>query len=189
MDNRKSKYWATIVYQESAAENWVNVLKISHVKCFISPLHDKDVDGDGNVKKAHWHVVFIFDNVTTDSNAKFIISIIGGVGCERVMSITGMARYLCHMDDPDKAQYEKKDVISLCGADYQSMIDNPENDMKTLLDICMFCEENNIISYAQLVEFVMYEKKEWWETVVRKSQFLHAYLKSKGWTQGLNKEQ
>ena len=177
MSVRKSKYWATIVYQESAAENWVDILKISHVKCIISPLHDKDVNEDGTLKKPHWHVVFIMDMACSDKDARFIIDIINGVGCERVMSITGMVRYLTHMDDPEKAQYDKSDVVSLCGADYQSYINNPDNFMKTLMEICMYCEENDISDYAKLVSYCMHEKKEWWATINNKTYQIVQYLK------------
>lgn len=178
----KSKYWACVVYQESAAENWINALKMCHVKCVISPLHDKDLHEDGTPKKPHWHVLFIFDGITTEKNARFIIDCIKGVGCLKVVSLVGTARYLCHMDDPDKAQYDLKDVISLCGADIYELIDSKEHDMSTLREIAKYCVENNIISYAQLNRIALYDKPEWFETVVRKTQYLNNMLKSEGWT-------
>ena len=47
---------------------------------------------------------------------------IGGVGCQRINVVRGYARYLCHLDNPEKAQYNISDVISLGGADYQEVI-------------------------------------------------------------------
>lgn len=182
MSVKKSKYWACVVYQESAAENWINVLKMCHVKCVISPLHDKDFHDDGTPKKPHWHVLFIFDGITTEKNARFIIDCIKGVGCEKVMSLVGTARYLCHLDNPEKALYDLKDAVSLCGADIYALIDSKEHDMSTLREIAKYCEENNIISYAQLNRIALYERPEWFETVVRKTQYLNNMLKSKGWT-------
>lgn len=177
----KSKYWACVVYQDSCLNNWITVLEMCHVKCIISPLHDKDLHEDGTPKKPHWHVLFIFDSVTTEKNALYIIGVINGVGCLKVMSLRGTARYLCHMDNPEKAQYDLKDTVSLCGADIYELIDSKEHDMSTLREIAKYCEENNIISYAQLNRIALYERPEWFETVVRKTQYLNNFLKSTGW--------
>ena len=47
---------------------------------------------------------------------------IGGVGVEPVKSVRAYARYLCHLDSPDKVCYRTEDVLSLSGADYNTMI-------------------------------------------------------------------
>ena len=47
---------------------------------------------------------------------------IGGVGVEPVKSVRAYARYLCHLDSPDKVCYRTEDVLSLSGADYNTMM-------------------------------------------------------------------
>lgn len=49
----------------------------------------------------------MFDGVKTIEQAKDLFEQIGGVGCEKVNSIRGYARYLCHLDNPEKAQYDQ----------------------------------------------------------------------------------
>lgn len=50
-ENIKKRNWGFILYTESAPLNWIEILKESGLPCCISPLHDKDVDSDGNLKK------------------------------------------------------------------------------------------------------------------------------------------
>ena len=40
-----------IVYPESAPSNWRDTLNKTHLRWIESPLHDKDVNADGEVKK------------------------------------------------------------------------------------------------------------------------------------------
>ena len=53
----KTRSWSFIVYPESAPSNWIDILNDMHIEIIISPLHDKDTDPDGEVKKAHYHVM------------------------------------------------------------------------------------------------------------------------------------
>ena len=47
-------------YPESAPENWRDILDDYHIPWVESPLHDKDVNPDGEIKKAHWHIGLFF---------------------------------------------------------------------------------------------------------------------------------
>lgn len=55
----RTRNYATIVYPESAPPNWISILEDEHIASFISPLHDKDIENDGEntPKKAHYHVI------------------------------------------------------------------------------------------------------------------------------------
>ena len=118
----RTRNYATVVYPESAPEDWQTILEECFVPAFISPLHDSDVNPGGEIKKAHYHVVIMFDSVKTIEQAVAVFEKIGGVGCEKVNSIRGYARYLCHLDNPEKFQYPQEKVRALCGADYITTI-------------------------------------------------------------------
>lgn len=50
--------------------------------------------------------MILFEGVKTSEQAKEVFSAIGGVGIEPLKSTRAYARYLCHLDNPDKAQYD-----------------------------------------------------------------------------------
>ena len=102
----RGRNFATVVYPESASADWQEVLAAEFVPAFISPLHDKDINPGGEVKKAHYHVILMFDGKKSEDQVREVFARIGGVGLERVQSIRGYARYLCHLDNPEKQQYE-----------------------------------------------------------------------------------
>ena len=117
IDDRKRDY-ACVVYPDSAKKDWISIIADLKVPVFISPLHDQDVNPDGELKKPHYHVMFMFEGKKSEDQFDFIKSLFGGVGNELILSRKGYARYLCHLDNPEKAQYHISEVISLCGANY-----------------------------------------------------------------------
>lgn len=177
--------FATVVYPDSAPENWSEILSKQFIPAFISPLHDKDKDPTGEDKKPHWHVVLMFDGKKSIEQVTEIFNLIGGVGCEKVNSIRGYARYLCHLDNPEKYQYNQSDVRCLSGADYPSTIGLAIDKYKAIGEMIDFCEENDIVSYSELLKYCRLERFDWFRilcdngTVVMKE-----YLKSKSWTEG-----
>ena len=182
----RTRNFATVVYPESAPSNWLDILAEQFVPAFVSPLHDKDINPTGEAKKPHYHVIIMFDGVKTREQAENIFSKINGVGCEIIQSIRGYARYLCHLDNPDKAQYKQDEVICFCGADYVSTIGLAIDKYKSIGEMIDFCEEYNIISYSELLKYCRMHRFDWFRilcdngTVVMKE-----YLKSRYWTEKL----
>ena len=116
--NSRTRNYATVVYPESAPEMWQTILAEFKIPAFISPLHDSDKNANGEDKKPHYHVMLMYDSVKTEDQAREVFDKIGGVGCERVNSIRSYARYLCHLDNPDKHQYNTEDVKQFCGTEF-----------------------------------------------------------------------
>lgn len=180
-DARKRNF-ATVIYPESAPENWREILAGYFVPAFVSPLHDKDVNATGDPKKAHHHVMVMFEGKKSDEQVKTMFDSIGGVGLERVESLRGYARYLCHLDNPEKAQYNPSDVVSMNGSDYSYTIGIVADKYKAVREMIAFCKANQIVSYAELLEYASAEQDTWFRilcdsgTVVMKE-----YLKSVSW--------
>ena len=84
----KGRDWTFIVYPESAPSNWRDTLNKTHLRWIESPLHDKDVNADGEVKKEHWHILLSYD---------------GPVGLSAVKKITDEL----NCPAPQKSQVEK----------------------------------------------------------------------------------
>ena len=49
----RARNFATIIYPESAPNDFLLILKDFKVNFFLSPLHDKDCDIHGELKKPH----------------------------------------------------------------------------------------------------------------------------------------
>lgn len=180
---RRTRNFATIVYPESAPEGWQSLLSDQFVPAFVSPLHDHDINPDGERKKQHYHVLIMFDGVKTTEQAKEIFDLIGGVGCEIVQSLRGYARYLCHLDNPEKFQYNQEEVCSYCGADYLSCIGLPTDKYKAIKEMMDYCLSNQIESYSDLLEYASESHYDWFRVLCDSgTMVIKEYLKSRTYT-------
>lgn len=174
--------FASVVYPESAPENWLETLDGLHVPAFVSPLHDKDVNPNGSPKKAHWHVLIMFAGVKTQEQAQAVISAIGGVGCESVSTVRGYARYLVHADNPEKAQYSKSDVKAFSGADYDAITHLPTDDVKLIREMVEYIRVNQVTGFAMFADICARDHEDWFRALVTKSAyFIKEYIKSLTW--------
>lgn len=162
----RTRNWATIVYPESAPCDWLDKLADVKVPALVSPLHNRDVNANGEVKKDHYHVMLMFQSVKSQPQVKVIVASFGGVGTEYVQSQRGYARYLCHLDNPEKAQYEPKDVKQLCGAMAYSELVSSEADKKSMVkQMLAFCRDNGIYEFCDLAYYAMDEREDWYEVL------------------------
>ncbi len=179
---KRARAWTCIVYPESASEGWQEVLREQLVECLISPLHDKDVEPTGELKKAHWHVVLSFKNPTSAEKAQEVFSAIGGVGCEKVKDFKQLARYLCHLDQPNKHRYAIEDVVSIGAIDYQALVMTGADEDEMLDDIFDFIRTNHIVSFSAFVDYVREQKPEWRRVVYHQyAALISRYIKSIAW--------
>lgn len=178
----RTRNFATVVYPDSVNDNWQDILIEQRIPCFISPLHNMDTNPYGEPKKAHYHILLMFDSVKTQAQAKEVFDLINGVGCEIVKSIRGYARYLCHLDNPEKYQYNIDDVRSLFGADYNNIIGLVSDKYLTIREIITYCVENHIYRYDELFLFAMQEKDNWYRCLCDNGTYVvKEFLKSRYW--------
>lgn len=179
----RTRNFATVVYPDSAPTDWKEKLDQLHVAAFISPLHDKDVNPNGELKKAHYHVLVMFEGPKDyDTQVKPIFDEIGAVGREIVNSARGYARYLCHLDNPEKATYSPSEVLCMGGADYYGVVTLPTDDLKVITEIKRFCRENEIYSLAEIIDIAESLHPEWYSTIVMSRCYvIDKYIKSLEW--------
>lgn len=177
---KKSRNWATIGYTESMPENWIQILQDEHVDCVISPLHDSDLNDDGSKKKSHYHIVLRFDGPTTDNIAKEIFSRIQSVGCERVNSFLAMCRYLTHMDNPEKAQYDPDDVTVIGNINYKDIILSDIDKYKVTREIVQFVKDNDITEYTEIFDYAMMNNETWFRALCDNATYqVNKYIESR----------
>lgn len=177
----RTRNFATLVYPESAPEGWQTTLSEKCIPAFISPLHDKDVNSlTGEPKKPHYHVMIMFDSVKTREQAIEVFDSIGGVGCEIIVSLRGSARYLCHLDNPEKARYDTEKVRALAGADYVGIIGLVTDKYKALGEILDYCDENDVYNIGDLIMYCRQERFDWFRVLCDSGIYiLKEYMKSR----------
>lgn len=182
METKRTRNWATVVYPESAPSDWKMILQEQCVPALVSPVHDKDVNSDGKIKKEHYHVMILFDGVKTLEQAKEVFSVIGGVGVEPVKSVRAYARYLCHLDSQNKIHYRIDDVLSLSGADYNTIIRLASDKYTAIGEMIEFCMQNSIESYAELLLYAKKEREDWFHVLCDNGTVtMVQFLKSRYW--------
>lgn len=179
-----SRTWATIVYQESCKETWLDDLESLKIPCYISPCHDQDLTDEGVKKKNHWHILFLFQGQKNRKNILELVQTFGGVGAEKVESREGYLYYLCHLKSPGKAIYDVSEVITMNGAlDYiTSISESSESKYELTAQMIEFCNEYSIYYFADLVDYARQNRKDWFRVLVDKNAYLiWQYIKSKTW--------
>lgn len=185
----KGRAFAFLIYPDSWP-TWESDLRKLHMPIVVSPLHDRDVwtDDDesrdpehvaGEPKKPHRHAIISWGNPTTLRNALSTLAPFGVTYVEPVGSYPGYCRYLCHMDDPDKAQYDPEDVVCLGGAapDYERKLTHSEV-LAQRDEIMELCEENGVVEYADLCDFCRKHRPDWRHDVYDHTVFWRGYFAS-----------
>jgi hypothetical protein len=178
----RKRNWTFVVYEDSAPENWRDLLSGQCVPMFVSPYHDKDVNPDGEPKKPHWHVVVMFSSLHTEAAAQELSDLCSGVKVQQVKDIVGMSRYLCHLDNPEKAQYQIQDVLSLGGADYLDKVSKAADTDAALGEMMDWCIEQGCYSFFRLSNYARQNRADWFRVITSsRTVFLTAWLKSMEW--------
>lgn len=161
----RTRNYATVVYPESAPPDWLAIAGELKIPCFISPLHDNDLNPTGEPKKPHHHVMVMFEGVKTKEQVAEVFDQIGGVGCEAVQSVRGYARYLCHLDNPEKAQYSVDDVRCFGGADYTDIIGLSIDKYKAVGEMLDYLDLHTDMTYYELLMYARQERFDWFRVL------------------------
>ena len=175
----KTRNWVTVLYPDSAKENWREILRGWCCQAFVSPLHDRDANPDGEQKKPHWHLLVMWDGPKAQSLMESRFEELGGVGCQPCNSARGYARYLCHLDNPEKAQYSPEQVEAFGGADYLEVIALESDRRKTIAEMMEWCVETNCTSFRQLCDYARTNNENWFRALTSNStMIMYRYLRS-----------
>lgn len=180
--SQRTRNWAFVIYPgDSAPENWLEILKDLNTNGFVSPLHT-DVNPDETEKKPHRHVLLTFEGVKSFEQVKEITDKLNAPNPQYVQSKSGYARYLVHMDNPEKKQYSPEDVICLAGADYMDTVATAADLDRTISEMEQWCDDNGVFSYATLCAFARKNRPDWTRALrYRCTVHMTQYLKSRQW--------
>lgn len=177
----RARVWAAIVYPDSAPENWRDILDEEHLQWVESPLHEFDVNPTGEVKKAHWHIVLVFEG---KKSYEQICDILKSLNCsipQRCHSLKGSVRYMAHLDNPEKYQYDISDIVCHGGLDLADLLKPSSSERYSLIaEMQDFIKENGIIEFQDLLDFARSAKFDTWYPLLcdNSAYVISLYIKS-----------
>lgn len=153
--NVKKRNWAFVLYPESAPNNWREVLQKTGLQCAISPLHDKDINPDGEPKKAHYHIILIYSGPTSFNVVRSLCDSLNQPIPQALEQVRGYYRYLTHKDNPEKAQYSEGDIQTLNGFDISDYIELTRSEVTSIKKhLQQIIREADIIEYSDLIDLL-----------------------------------
>ena len=181
MKNVKKRNWAFIVYLDSAPDNWRDILQETGCMFAISPYHDKDINPDGSLKKAHYHVIICYDGPTSYNCIKRITDSIHATIPQPLEQIRGYYRYFTHEDNPEKYQYDSKEITTINGFDINNYVDMTYTEIsRYLLELQYIIRSKHILEYSDLLDMLAdSDCKELWDVARNHTILLDRYISSR----------
>ena len=176
--NIRSNKWTFLLYQESAPENYLEILEEMHVPFVLSPWHVNKETGE--FKKAPRHGALYFDSLKSYTQVSDLLTknLNTPAHVEPVMSPKGMYDYFTHAQNPEKTLYDINDIESGCGFELDKFLISNNNDefLSMVIDVI---EEYNFTEFNALVIYARKENKQLLGLIMDKTYFFAKYLDSR----------
>lgn len=174
----RARVWGAVVYPESAPEGWRDILDGLAVPWCESPLHDQDLDPDGNPKKPHWHIILAFDGKKSWDQVKEITDQLHAPIPQRIASTRGAVRYMAHLDNPEKHQYPSSKIISHGGMDVAHHLRATAGSRYEMIREMMdFIRQSDIVEMEDLMVYAAESRfDDWWPLLCDNSAYIIGQL-------------
>lgn len=155
-NNVKKRNWAFVVYPESAPSDWIERLQGTGLQCAIGPLHDKDLNADNTSKKPHWHVIACYSGPTSYNIVKKLTDDLCAPIPQPLEQIKGYYRYLSHKDNPEKAQYEEREIQLVNGFNILNFVELSKSEVSVIKrKLQQLIRDLNIFEYGDLMDYLL----------------------------------
>lgn len=187
---KRSNKQAFLLYQESAPENYLDILKELHIPFVLSPWHDKDINRKtGEYKKAHKHGVLFFESLKSYTQVSELLTekLNTPSYVEVVMSPKGMYDYFIHAENPEKTLYNIEDIESGCGFELDKFLieQNSNLFLETVIDVIT---DNNFTEFEDLVHYARNRDISLLGLIIERTYFFTKFLDSRRYNPQNNKK-
>lgn len=159
----RTRNWLFEVYPESAPADWRQILDDQHLCWVESPLHQFDVNPTGETKKAHWHVLIMFESLKSFDQVRELTKPCNGTIPIICHSPRGSVRYFAHLDNPEKFQYNVSEIVGHGGADVKDLLKpTASSRYSAVRDMCRYIRAYNITEFSDFLDYVMEERFDDW---------------------------
>ena len=154
--NVKKRNWAFVLYPESAPENWLEILQQTGLQCAISPLHQYDTEPTGEVKKAHYHIILCYSGPTSFNVVNQLTHSLNQPIPQALEQVRGYYRYFTHKDNPDKYQYDERDIQTVNGFNILDFADMTKSEILAIkFRLTALIKEQGFVEYKDFIDCVM----------------------------------
>lgn len=159
----RTRNWTCVVYPESAPSNWKELLDEHHIEWVESPLHEFDVNATGELKKPHWHVLLMFGGVKSYEQVLEVTEFLNCPSPQRCHNAKAMVRYMAHLDNPDKYQYNVSDIKPHGGVDLPELLRPSSSERYSLIrDMVIYIRDNHVTEFVQIMDYAIQEHFDDW---------------------------
>lgn len=161
-DNR-TRTWTFVLYEDSAPENWRQLLDDMHIEWVESPWHDKDINADGQPKKKHKHILLLFPGKKSYEQIKEITDELQQPIPQRCHNAKAMVRYMAHLDNPEKAQYNVNEISAHGGVDIAELLRPSSSERYTLIrEMIDYVRSAGVTEFQDLMDYAAAERFDDW---------------------------
>ena len=154
--NVKKRNWAFVLYPESAPTDWIERLQLTGLQCAVSPLHDCDIDPTGEPKKAHYHIILCYSGPTSYNVVKQLTDSLNQPIPQALEQVRGYYRYLTHKDNPEKAQYNEADILTINGFNISDYVELTKSEVievkKSLQQLIIHLD---LFEYSDFMDYLL----------------------------------
>lgn len=178
---QRTRNWTFVLYEDSAPSNWRELLDDEHIEWVESPWHDKDVNADGEPKKKHKHILLMFGGVKSYEQVKEITDKLGQPIPQRCHNAKAMVRYMAHLDNPEKAQYNPSEILPHGGVDLAELLRPSSSERYTIIrDMIDYIRSAAVTEFQDLMDYAAAEHfDDWFPLLCDSSAYvIGQYIKS-----------
>lgn len=187
---QRTRNWTVIAYPDDLPDDWQLMIDELLVKWVCSPFHNMDVNADGSPKKPHYHLLMMFDVVKSKTQVQTMFgdlfgtndggSVIGIATPQTVTDRTALVRYMAHLDNPSKFQYDVAEIVGHCGADPLELLRHSATETRQMV-VAMeeYIDEHGIVELVDFARMIRYDHPEWHDMLSTKmTLYFNAYIRS-----------
>lgn len=170
----QGKTWTFIIYpDDSAPDNWRQIIENYHVSGAYSPIHLPESDEN----KKHVHVILEFGSNMSLGTVKRFIADLNGTQPFLVYDKPRMYRYLSHMDEKNKIKYDPNEVTYF-NVPYYEYINTVGGVSDTLNDICDWINQSGCSTFKDLYNHALFTNNlNWMSFISTHVYFFNSFLK------------
>lgn len=176
--SKKFRHWIVLLYQDSNSYNFDEVLRICKSQkkwAFIKHFPET------NEKKEHFHVILSFENATKKETLAKKLGITQNY-IDEIKSFRTICRYLTHIDDEDKFQYNLNQVkiSKLFEKEYKKQFDDIESEEEIINNIYSFISKVVNLPYNEaIISLIQYVNINCYDRIYKRYRYeFNEFLKS-----------